>query len=68
MKRREARTHNATPSWWELVNPSAPLSPEDVARYAADVDIDDLDDADWFAVAPALLRWPRWQAIDGRPR
>jgi hypothetical protein len=59
---------SGTPSWWDLVNPSAPLSAEDVARLAADVDIDDLDDADWFAVAPALSRWPRWESANRRPR
>jgi hypothetical protein len=57
-----------TPAWWDLVNPSAPLGAEDIARLAADVDIDDLDDADWFAVAPALCRWPRWGSTNRRPR
>jgi hypothetical protein len=54
------------PPWWYLINPHTPLSVEDVARYAADTD--DLDDADWFAVAPVLSRWPRWESTDRRPR
>jgi hypothetical protein len=57
-------TRGGTRPWWDLVNASTPVSAEDVARLAADVDIDDLDNADWFAVAPALCRWPRWQSID----
>jgi hypothetical protein len=71
---REARAveryeaHSGTPPWWDLVNVSVPLGPEDVARLAADVDIDDLDDADWFAVAPALCRWPRWDSTNRQRR
>jgi hypothetical protein len=44
-----------TPPWWEVVQPATPLAPEDLARITADVDIDDLDDANWFSIAPMLL-------------
>lgn len=57
------------PAWVDLIEvievtqPSTPaLDAQDAARLAADVDTDDLDDADWFAVAPMLSRWPREQS------
>jgi hypothetical protein len=43
---------HGTPPWWNLVNPSTPLGAEDVARLAADIDTDDVDDADWVRHRP----------------
>jgi hypothetical protein len=40
---------------WDLVDLFAPLGAADIARLAADVDDDDLDDAVWRALAPMLL-------------
>jgi len=53
MQRHE--TPQSAPPWRDLVDLFAALGPADVARLAADVDDDDLDDAVWRALAPILL-------------